>query len=508
MERVLSLVKSLRESEIRLVRAYYQGRPEQGDADKREKLFVLALSKPDCTDKEARKYLFGRKDATSFAVIKQRLKTDILNILLLQEAETKFKSKYAQSVFSCRRYIIQGELLLSRGVYDEAMDVLLRASDLAYHNELYAEQVMINDIYRTHLVMKEEGKNFGRISRSIDASVQLLGKSVTAKHDHYELTVPGLFRTTSGHHLNGEGKVKLAKMKTDFETTGSLRIGFYYYLSAMHYYSMARDFPLSLHNGLELLRLVKSSPAFQSDSFLAGANMEIANALINLGRYGEALEHANVALERFKPGMLNELLALEKVYFCYIRQNDLRAAQLVVDRAFQNQKISYNEFLNSKWWYFKAGLEFLAGQHKKALLSLKNCDELMKDKGGWLLGFCMLEVMCRIENGNHDWFDYRIESLKKIIKRYVTNAGVDCDHRIEVVFRLVRALRRVNYDFAQLCAEEQQDLALLAKGEGGYYWNPAGYELVRFDAWITGKAGGAPAPKLKGKRATKTGPVS
>lgn len=488
MQRVLNLVGSLKESEIRLVKSYYRSHHDYDDISLREKLFMLALSRPDCDDKEAMHFLFKRKNPGAFSLVKQQLKTDVLNILLLQDADMKFKSKYAQAVFNCRRMIIQGEILLGRGVYDEAMEVLDKAWELATHNELYAEQVMIDDIYRTHLVVKEGGKDFTLISDRIRCSIALLDKSSEAKQDHYELIVPGLYRKNHGHHLNGEGQTKLDQMKQDFEATGSLRIGFYYHLSAMHYYREQYDFAKSLDHGLALLQLVRSSPAFQSDSFFGGAKMELAKVLINLGRYDEALEYAQVAYRHFKPGMINQLLALEQLYYCYIRKRDLKNAGEIVDRAFQNKKVTYNGFINAKWWFFKAGLEFLNQDFAKALGSLKNSTALLKDKTGWMLGYTMLEVMCRLESGNIEWCEARMEGLRKIMLRYTSACDENCDARMESMFRLLRSLRAAEYDYAQLQEAEKERLALMAGNEGMYRWDPTGYELVRFEDWLKEKA--------------------
>jgi tetratricopeptide (TPR) repeat protein len=502
MERLNSIIGSLKSGEIRLIRAFYRSKLTLAYFDKREKLFMLILAKPNCSEKEAIRNLFAKKNPKAFNQIKKRLKADILNLLLLQEADIKYKSKYAQAVFNCRRAIIQGELLLSRGVYDEAIDILLKAAELSRHNELYAEQIMIHDIYRTHIVMKQQGYELGDLKKQIDKSILLLEKSSKAKHLHYELFVPGLYRSDVKKPAKEESIVSIAEMKTDFEATGSLRIGFYYHLSAMQFNTLKRDYETSLYHGKELLELVKSSPAFQSDSFIGGANMEIANALINLERYDEALEFSLVALTQFKPGMLNELLTLEKLYYCYIRKNELLKARETIDRAFLNEKMTYNKFLHGKWWYMKAGLEFLKNDYTRAIHSLKNCDSLMKDKSGWLLGYWLLEMMCRIEKGNLEWFELRSESFKKITLRHASGSGEDSNLRMVIIFKILRSFRRIEFDFSELLKIEKDNLDLLEKGKGEYCWDPAGYELIRFDKWVYSKAQEAQLKKSTAKKRT------
>lgn len=487
MKNVLSLISSLKASEQKLVRAFYKDGHKSPESNLREQLFMLALAKPDCTDEEAQRYLYNRKKESAFSHLKQRLKNDILNVLLLQDGEMKFRSKYSQAVFNCRRAVIHGEMLLSRGVYEEAADVLLRAAEVAEKNELYAELVLIGDIYRTHLVMKEHGRDFGELSRRIDASILLLQKSVRAKFHHYELTVPGLYKNINGQPLNGSGKELLRNLQNDYEETNSQRIGFYYHISAIHYLASIGEYSESLAHSYQLLDLVKKAPAFQSDSFIAGANMEIANSLIQNEKYEEAETHALVALDLFRKGMLNELLALEKLFFCYIRTGRFAKASEIISRAFANTKISYNEFLNAKWWFFKAGLEFLTKDYARALTSLKNCDTLQRDKTGWMLGWSVLEVLCRFESGHFEWLETRMEALRKIMLRYMSSCGSNCDTRMDTVLRVLRNLRRYDYDFIKVQEIEKQKMEMLASADGPFRWDPAGYELIHFNSWFDAK---------------------
>jgi tetratricopeptide (TPR) repeat protein len=487
MERLHSIINSLKSAEIKLIRAFFRSQSLKGDLNQREKLFTLILAKPNCSEKEAIQNIFARKNSSGFKQIKKRLKTDILNLLLLQEAEIKYKSKYAQEVFNCRRFIIQGEMLLGRGVYDEAVDVLLKAADLARKNELYAEQIMINDIYRSHIVMKQQRDELGDIKKQIDTSILLLEKSSKAKHLHYELSAPAVYKSSVQHPKPTGNYFPIEQMKADFESTGSLRIGFYYHLSAMQFNSMNRDYEIALFHGGELLELVKSAPAFQSDSFVAGANMQMANALINLERYAEATRYAQIALGKFKSGMINELLALEKLFYCYIRTNEFGKAGEIIIKAFANSKFNYNEFMNGKWWFFKASLEFLKKDYNKAIASLKNCDALLRDKSGWLLGYWLLEMMCRIEKGNLDWFELRSESFKKIIQRHANGSNEKTNKRIVAIFRILRSYRKYDFDFSVVAEIEKNSLELLSKGSGDYYWDPSGFEIFRFEKWLTEK---------------------
>jgi hypothetical protein len=487
MKTITKLIRNMKPGEIKLIRHFYQLRRGY-EVKKKEKLLVLALTKPDCTDEEARKYLYSTRNSSAFSNLKQRMKADVLNILLLQEGEGRYRSPYARAVFDCRRLLLQGEVLLSRGIYGDAIDLLDKAIELAVKYELYAEQTQALDIYRAHTVMREDGKDFAKISQRISRSIHLLQKVANAKARHYELTVPGLFRSDRCPELLRNGRAYLQEMGNDYQETGSNRIGFYYHASAIHYNCKARDYEAALFHARELLDLVGSSDVFKADSYKAGANMQIANALLNLYRPAEAVEHARIAIHNFKSGMLNELMALEKLYFCYIRTGEFDKAKDVLEKAFANSSLDYNEFTSAKWWFFKAGLEFLNGEPDKALRSLKGCQALLKDKTGWLLGYCIFEMMCRVENGNLDWFEYRSESMKKILKRYVDNKNDHNDKRIRLIYQVMKTLKYNSYDLNLTLEKEEYNLSLLREGKDQYYWDPTGYEIVRFDEWIKNKA--------------------
>lgn len=501
MKNLLSLVASLKSSEVKLVRSYYANGRGNADFGLREKLLTLALAKPDCSNDEAQKYLYGRKKEAAFSHLKQRLKSDILNMLLLQEGDIRFRSRYAQAVFNCRRAVIHGELLLSRGVYEEALEVLQRAADIAEKNELYAELVQISDIYRTHLVMKDPGRDFSEVSRLIDTSVILLQKSVRAKFHHYELTVPGLYRNCYGKTMNGAGHELLEEMRRDYEETDSPRIGFYYHISAVNYLADEGDYAASLGHAHRLLQLVKKAPAFQSDSFTAGANMEIANALIRTEDYLQAESHANTALRLFRKGMLNELFALEKLFYCYIRTAKFAQASEVITRAFGNAKIDYNEMLNARWWYFKAVLDFMKGNHSRAISSLKHCEPLQRDRTGWMTAISLFEIICRVESGQYEWMDMRIESLRKVFSKLKETELSPSDARMDSGFRIARTLRRMNYDFELTQKEEAKNILALSAPDGKMRWDPAGPELIRFENWFSGKLTGERKQKEKRQRA-------
>jgi tetratricopeptide (TPR) repeat protein len=483
MKNLASLIGSLKLSEVKIVRDFYEINRKEEGYDLRERLFTTLRNKPDCSEKEILAILFGRTRNCDLDVVIDQVKSDIMNLLLLQEGEQKFKSKYAQAVFNCRRYIIQGEILLGRGIYEEAILLLKKAVDIAEKYELYAEQIMINDLCRTHQVIREKGCDFGTMSWKIEKSIELLQKSSRAKHQHYEITVPGLYATLNGRELDGEGEKMLTEMKDDFEETGSSRIGFYYHISAIQHLQAHGQYEKSFEHANSLIDLVKTSPAFQSDSFLAGAYMEASTSLLQLHRFQESLEYANLALSMFRRGMINEILVLEPLFYCCLHTNQSDQAMDMLSRAFENENIHRNETLNRKWIYFRAGLEFQLGRYHDALKSIEESKVIAYDKSGWMIGACILEVMCHVELNHLEWIESRVDSLRKIKLRYASE-----HKRLGLILELQFLFRRHQYDYQELVQECEKYLSQLETKDGPYRWDPSSYELIRFDTWLREKA--------------------
>jgi hypothetical protein len=487
MEGLTQLVKSLKPGEVQLVKHIYslKNSPEK---KKRDKLFNLIIIGKATSDESAIKLLYPDKSMSAFSQLKTRLRHDILNVLILQESTTKYKTPYAQATFDCRRALIQGEILLGRGIYSEAINILSKASKLAEKYELFAEKVLIDDLLRNHLVMKEGIKPFNECSESINRNISLLEKTLNAKCKHYEITVPSLFKANQEAKCTKNGKRILEEIKADYEETGAIKIGFYYYLAAMYYYSFVKNFEQALEYGTKLSALVQENKIVASASNIGGAQMELSNILINLGRYEQSSLHAETAMSKFKSGMINELYALEKLFFAHFRNGDLELAEKTLDKAFTHKRLKYSGLLNAKWTFLKAGLEFEKQNFETSFKLLRKNSALTKDKTGWLLGYCLLEVQNRIEKKKFDWVDYRYESFKKILQRYNKLNQENGNRRAAIILKIIRTLMRTGYCFKAVIEREKTNLELLAEGKDAYYWNPTGYEIIRFEQWVYSKA--------------------
>ena len=488
MENLMALVDSLKTGEIQLLQHFYSFK-NNPEIKKRDKLLKLVITKEITEEEKAMIYLYGERSNSAFSQLKTRLKEDIMNVLLMQDPSVKFSTLYAQAAFDCRRALIQGEILLSRGVYQEAVSVLTRASKLAKKYELYAEQLQLDDLLRNHLTMKQNTKSFNELSESINTALEKLTGLQNAKYIHYLLTVPGLFSMMNpGKDINKEGEKIISDLEEELQRTNSTRVRFYYHLAALNFYSHTRDHEKAHHHGASLLQLVESDGIVQSRTNIAGTKMELANVMLHLSRNTEAMTLAQQSMQHFKPGMINELEAIYKVFFAYFRENDITNAEIILNKALKHKQLKFNETLNARWLLIRSALEFKKGMHEQSMKTLKKDNTLTRDKTGWLWGYYLIEIMNLFEmNGGSDWVDSRVESLKKVIYRYSDKLEIE-NPRGLIIYKILQSLISNNYDFSATVKQEKANIEKLSKGDGKYYWDPTSFEVIRFDEWLLEKA--------------------
>ncbi|MFL5764179.1 MAG: hypothetical protein ACJ77K_09575 [Bacteroidia bacterium] len=500
MENIVHLVKNLQTGEIKLLTHFYKYQKDH-ESKKINLLFELAIRsrasrRPEDLDRKAleRLYSGNKKHEMRLSKLKWRLKTDIMNILLLQSSAQKFSTKHDLAIFDCRRMLIQGEILMSRGIYCEGIQLLERASSIAQKNELYAEQILIDELCRNYNLLRSGEREFFSFMKRIEKNSALLEKLQSAKHFHYEMTASKLFENGNIQPIE-EWEQKLEMIRKDYEKSRSVKIGFYYHLSALTFYREVHQFGRSLESGLALLKNAASSDILKTSYYSGKINLEVAKCYLQTEDYDEAIKHAGISNKHFQKDLLNELTTLEILLHCYMIKGDKSNIEQILEKAF-SKIVPSEKFTIAKWNFLRAGVDFRSEDYCSAQHKLKDCAELMKDKNGWVMAYSFFEVICKIETGNHDWFEYRSDALKKLLMRHAKGHSGQ-QKRFNVIFKILKTLHKNGYDYLRTVVQEKENINLLSEIGYSYSWNMNGYEPVQFDHWIKAKA----AKQLKENKA-------
>lgn len=484
MESLLTIVNNLSAGELKLIRHFYKLK-NFGACRKRVQLLELVVNQKISDNKQAAKLLgYTVSNASSFKHLKTRLKSDLLCMLLMQECSTKFSTPYAQATFDCRRFLMQGEILMSRGVYDEALDLLSKASKIANKFELFAEGLQIEDLRRNHIASRGNMKDFEEACSAIEENYVRLGKVMTAKRYHYEITTPSLHRVNSyAEYIRHDNQVN--EPAQGYKTASSSKVNLYNNLSSINYLSSIRDFENAQHYAVDLLHAVENDLVVKSKSNQAGVNMELANIYLNTANFEKAVTHASKAVELFKPGMINQLNAQLILFFSFFRNNDFKNADKVLKASCNHRLIKSmeNPMMISRLQLLRAAITFNAGSYDECAFILRENADYVRDKDAWMPGYFILETLMLLEKKSYELASYRIGAFRKMLKR---NSMYKDEERINTITKVLRNIIRVDGDYTKI-ASDQKDMQLLSEGEGQFYWNPAGYEVIRFDEWLLKK---------------------
>lgn len=482
METLTQIIKSLKPGKVRLIRNYYKVQ-SNGEIKRRLDLFDLVRGGKVKDDAEACKTIYKCPPNSAFSHLKARLQRDILNILLLQDSSKRYDSEFSRAAFDSRRMLIEGQLLIGRGAYTAGVDILEKAKNLAEKYELYTESIAINNILRSHLGVRKGLKEFDKYNVAMMHSYELLNDSLKAEEYYLRIMVPNLFHLNREQHFKDYGQKVLDELEEAYHRTKSTNVGYHFYFIGIFLMQILQNNEKALKYAKEFLHLIETSPAIYSTTKMAGGYLQTAIILMQLNRPEEASQYALNAMRNFKKGMLNELQAIEVLFYAYYRAGDYKKAMDTYNKATEHAKYRANKLIPAKWDFFKANLYFSMGNFKEASELLIRYSELMRDRAGWLLGHKVLELMCMIELDDMYIMDYRAESFRKLLQRQKDENIA----RTKAILKILETFIKTGNSFKKTAEAEKERLALLREGAGDYAWDPIGFELVRFDTWFDSK---------------------
>jgi tetratricopeptide (TPR) repeat protein len=216
--------------------------------------------------------------------------------------------------------------------------------------------------------------------------------------------------------------------------------------------------------------------------------MELATTLINLHQFEPTAIHIEQSLTLFKTDMINELKALEKLFFVQFRQGNFDKAAEVLKRARAHKLIGYSKALTVQWDFLHGAMVFKQGHHKEALEIIRRAKGFTKVKSAFLLGYYLFEILYRLEMQDFDWIYEHLEYLSKHIPKInERNDGLNGEQRSMLIMRLLRSLVKYSFEYDVVISREKSAIEHLQSGERTYFWDPVGYEVIRFEQRLLSK---------------------
>lgn len=478
MENLIQLVKSLKKSEISFIQHYYKN-----DTDKKRlKLFNWVLDGKVKTDDEAANKLYGGK-GPAYSHLKSRLLNDLMNLLLFEEGSRQSESEKFQNETDALRHILQGKILFNRKVHNLAIKQWEKSLEISDKFELLPEKVIVKDLMSESVGVRKGIEEYEKIIKDIDEDIRTIGDLMLAKKLYFGVALPNVFLKNNESEFARLANLSMNKLQKIYDLNLSPSIGYFYFLTAISYYNIIRDFEKLYEISTQFLHLIEKEQSIRSKARLTNAYLQLYGSAMYLGLFEEALQSAERALEFTNKGGPNEISVLEYIFMAKIQLKAPLNLNETLISGTNHPRLKYSKYIESKWSFYKAIYLYKTRNFDKCIQELQKESELLKDKSGWLFGLKLLEILCYIELEEFDMIDYRIESLRKLLQRQKHKNIV----RIKSIFNVLNTLVKTGYSFKNTYKKEAEIFQLLSESKDEYFWDPLGYELIRFDEWFRSK---------------------
>ncbi|MFT4680930.1 MAG: hypothetical protein ACI9FU_000279 [Granulosicoccus sp.] len=484
MKSIYSILNVLRKGEIELIKHYYT-RPVNAENKMRLSLLETALHKKGLANSEAILELREGMSTSAFSHLKRRLKKDMLNALLWQESEKRFAESYLAGEFECTKNISQAYVLLLRGNTKEGLKLLESARKLAQKFELVTHRITINQLIRRRFDGIKNARGLKDVNIQLLSDIENISRLNFAEENTLLLATPQLFPKGAGDVFRKTGSDVLNELKLRYTDSGLSRVGFWYYMAATEFYRSNGMFEEMLDHGMGFFKLVNESDSLRSDPNVSGVSQTVGTAMVRLHRFKEAEEYLEISVQKFREGGINQLASLELLFKAQMATYGTFRSKETVDKGLLHRRTGMSERLGARWNYFKACREFLSSKPDQSYTTLNSNGDLMKWKDDLNVQFRILEVLQLIELEDYDWIDFKLDTLRKFVSR---NRKLKSS-RVDGIIKVLHAIQAKSYDLTKLNNSTLEVIKKLHSNEKGWGWNPLGFELVRFDAWIERKIG-------------------
>lgn len=477
------LLLGLKKGEVLMLLNYYRSMATRNESQKRLILLEFIIKNPEASDVEACQKLYGSKPHSAYSQLKKRLREDAMNILLLQDSKSRFNSPFAQAEFEVRRKIIEGDILISRGISQEGIAILNEAVQKAEKFELFAEQIMANELLMSHFTAYKNIKLYQKYQDKITQAQQNLSYLLQAKNDYHKILIPHLFKLEKAGDYEQFAHTSAQKLKEMYEQTKAIKIAYYYYYISILHHNLEKNYPEALKQAQKFLQLNKNEKAINTKRAVAGAHLQLSFIQLQLKQYAKSSQEAGNALKQFKTGLMNELTTLELLFLSQFYNQEEEPAKKTLQQALSHPKLNNNKLLPAKWHYYRVCFLFQQKKFDAANIAMNYCSFLLEDKTGWLYGYRIMDILLILENNDTFLADNKIEALSKIIGKQKIKAN----QRAKIITKILVELMRKHYDFKATAKSQKINLELLAHDKTHHHWEPMGYELIRFEKWYADK---------------------
>lgn len=469
MKDLSRLIHAVTEEESESVIRYYS--LNNNGASKRLKLFNMVRWKDIHDDRMAAKKLYNSGPGAAFSQLKKRLKEDILNVLLTREScPAKSPKNIVDAEALALKYILYGKMLLNRGLTEEAIDVLKKAFKLAREHEAFEVQALVHSVFKTYSINHH--------SRELKDAEQDFAEHVDDFYELMKLNLNLAERPATRPALT-IGLRPVLQRPTQ-KRNASLRLYFLSTHQDLQKYLQYKNYEQAQDIGHKLLVQIRENGHLLSSSQKACFFSIISQVKLALEHFDEAIYYGKKSsdlFQSFEEKKLEALIVIFKSYF-YRREYE-KAGRILKSCAEMEEHLGQEK---SELPLFQAFQLFRQRNYRSSVKALNTFFRRTKPRIEVVLNGRLLELQNLVEMEDFDWFDYKLDSFRKIVKYHTS---MQLSERFVLIYKIFSEFKRSCYDKEHLLQNGKcQLIQKLMDNQSDCRWDPLGTELVPVHSWF------------------------
>lgn len=475
MEKLKHLIGCLKPHEVQLAEQYFKLKTSgKRSESKKLKLFKLILSGKAKTDEHIASQLYEQRTCSAYSHLKKRLHEDILNIMLLSSTNQEEEDRIAEEI-KCRKLLIQGKMLISRGVIDDGLLLLKDLSNRADKLEFHDIKLASDDVLRTYSDLRPNLGATRSYDRHINESFNIMRKILYAKQMNYEVRHPNENHTVEVHTY--DIPLRPVRQQTDF---GSEKLNYWYNKFAMGNSQQNKNFKQAESYANAILENIKQNPKLYSTEEMADIFLEVSNLNFRMERYNQATKYAKGAINYFKNQQNRKLEAMRIVFLSLFRKGEINQSWDLVNKVLNNANTAVDSAQAPIWILQKATLEFIEHHYSDSVKTLQSGYTQLGNKSDWMVGYRLVELLNILELHDYDWLEYKLEAFRKFVHRLHCASK----ERYTTIYKVFKKYIDVTGYERQYFSEY---LNTIDQEQNNQTWDPMGVEIINVIGWFKEK---------------------
>ncbi len=473
MENLPDLVENLEKNEKTQFKKYLSLHSEKDS--KYLQLFELVEKKPEITNEEAMKKLYG-KSTKSYFMLKSRLVDKILDFLTLDnnlEIDDERLTVSYQSII-LRKKFIKAQILWERGIRSDILEEIL-LEILEQTLDIYAHDIALE----AALYLRRINFNYQSKGKNINDIINELRKAYNAEilaGEVFSFYAQNAEKLSSVQEIKNHFDRLMPELHQAIQGVNSPRAEWIYFYTVSEEQRVSHQFKNAYESIMKCIQIAEQHPKVVSHLQFGNFYYRKAVILYQNLQLEEAKIDFQKAFNLYPAKRMNSYIVKKYLAIIELLQGNLQIAKQILQELINPESEKMMPYHTNLCKIYLAVAYFMEKDYKKAWFILPELDFLLEDKGGFHGFIRILELILLIEKEDFEMVNLKLDSFRKYLKKYNQNHDY-----FNLVYQVFNKLNGISYDYK---AFKKDDLFQMLSNS---YWDPLDYEPIQLYSWLLSK---------------------